>query len=161
MYPGIPWSGEDRDTSLKRSAEQLAWRVEEAARLGIRLGVEPHVGSIIPTPKEARQFLDRVPGLTFTLDYTHFICQGASEEESEALLAFASHFHARGGRLGRLQCSMKDNTIDYGRVLTKMKETGYQGYFELEYVWMDREHLNDVDVLSETIRLRDVANRFR
>jgi hypothetical protein len=56
---------------------------------------------------------------------------------------------------------MKENTIDYGRVLQKMKEVNYQGFFELEYVWIDREHLNDVDVLSETILLRDLANQFR
>lgn len=161
MYPGIPWNGEDPIASLERSAEELAWRVEEAAKLGIRLAVEAHVGSIIPSPKEARQLLDRVPGLTLTLDYTHFICQGASEEESEGLLPFASHFHARGGRPGRLQSSMKENTIDYSRVLKKMKEVDYQGFFELEYVWIDREHLNDVDVLSETILLRDIANQFR
>lgn len=161
MYPGIAWNGEEHNTSLKRSAEELAWRVEEGAKLGIRLAVEPHLGSIIPSVKEARQFLDMVPGLTLTLDYTHFICQGISEEESEQLLPFASHFHARGGRPGRLQSSMKENTIDYCRVLKKMKDVNYQGFFELEYVWIDREHLNDVDVLSETLLLRDIANQYR
>ena len=161
MYPGVAWKGEEHSSSLKRSAEELAWRVEEAAKLGIRLAVEAHVGSIIPSPKEARQLLDRVRGLTLTLDYTHFICQGISEEESEQLLPFASHFHARGGRLGRLQSAMKENTIDYSRVLNKMKDSNYQGFFELEYVWIDREHLNDVDVLSETILLRDIANQYR
>ncbi|MEW5979315.1 MAG: sugar phosphate isomerase/epimerase family protein [Acidobacteriota bacterium] len=161
VYPGTAWEGEDSDTSKKRSADELAWRVEECASLGIRLAVEAHVGSVIPSSTDARRFLDMVPGLTLTLDYTHFVCQGESEEVCEQLLPFASHFHARGGRLGRLQSSMKENTIDYGRVIKTMKKLEYQGFFELEYVWLDREHLNDVDVLSETILLRDIANRFR
>ena len=161
MYPGVRWNHESQDSSTERSAEELSWRVAEAARLGICLAVEPHVGSIIPSIKETRQLIDMVPGLTLTLDYTHFVCQGLSEEESEQLLPFASHFHARGGREGRLQSSMKENVIDYGRVLKKMKEINYPGFFELEYVWIDREHLNDVDVLSETILLRDIANQFR
>jgi sugar phosphate isomerase/epimerase len=62
MYPGIPWDGEEPEVSRKRSADEISWRVEEAAKLGIQLAVEAHVGSIIPSPREARQFVESVPG---------------------------------------------------------------------------------------------------
>ena len=34
-------------------------------------------------------------------------------------------------------------------------DAGYRGYLGIEYVWIDWEHCNEVDNLSETIRLRD------
>jgi sugar phosphate isomerase/epimerase len=80
---------------------------------------------------------------------------GVPDAEIEPLVAYASHFHVRGARDGRLQASFKDNTIDYARVLARMEETGYQGYLGLEYVWIDWEHCNEVDNLSETILFRD------
>lgn len=161
LLPGVHWEGEQRESSLQRSAEELAWRMEEASIAGVILSVEPHLGSIIPTPREANSLLERIPGLTLTLDYTHFIYQGIPESDCEKLLPHASHFHARGGRLGRLQAPKTENTIDYLRVLQRMKEIGYPGYFAIEYVWIDWEHCNEVDNVSETVLLRDLANQIR
>ena len=74
----------------------------------------------------------------------------------EPLIAHASHFHARGARPGRLQASFKENVIDYRRVLDVMRQVGYSGYVGVEYVWIDWEHCNEVDNLSETILMRDL-----
>jgi sugar phosphate isomerase/epimerase len=161
LLPGVAWPGEDRQDSLKRSAEELVWRVEEAAKAGIIVSVEPHLGSIVPSPAETQRLLELTPGLTLTLDYTHFVYQGFSDADCEALLPHARHLHARGGHQGRLQAPMKKNSIDYARVLQAMKEIGYCGYFAIEYVWIDWENCNDVDVLSETVLMRDLANRYR
>ncbi len=35
------------------------------------------------------------PGLTLTLDYTHFTRIGLADTEVEPLVQYASHFHAR------------------------------------------------------------------
>jgi hypothetical protein len=48
--------------------------------------------------------------------------------------------------------------IDYGRILDVMRDTNYSGYVGVEYVWIDWEHCNEVDNLSETILFR---NYFR
>ena len=77
------------------------------------------------------------------------------DQEVEPLIAHASHFHARGARPGRLQASFKENIIDYGRVLDVMRQVGYAGYVGVEYVWIDWEHCNEVDNVSETILMRD------
>jgi len=161
MLPGVCWPGEDGQTSLKRAADELAWRVEEGAKLGVTVSVEAHLGSIVPTPTEARRLLELTPGLTLTLDYTHFVYQGFPDADCEALLPSASHLHARGGHRGRLQAPMKRNAIDYARVLQAMTTVGYGGYFAIEYVWIDWENCNDVDTLSETVLMRDLANRYR
>jgi|ERR1051326_4275553 sugar phosphate isomerase/epimerase len=154
--PGVHFETESKETSLKRSSEELAWRCEQAKKHRIVFGVEAHIGSIVPTPKEAERLVKMTPGLTLTLDYTHFIRVGMRDSAVEPLVQYASHFHARGACKGRLQSSVKANTIDYPRILKVMKKTGYRGYVGVEYVWIDWEHCNEVDNLSETILLRDL-----
>jgi sugar phosphate isomerase/epimerase len=123
--------------------------------VGVVFAVEPHLGSIVPTPEKVLHLLEMTPGLSLTLDYTHFTYQGIKDSVVEPLVAFASHFHARCGAKSRPQVAFKDNEIDYGRVIEAMKKYNYSGYIELEYVWIDWEHCNEVDNLSETIQLRD------
>ena len=50
---------------------------------------------------------------------------------------------------------MRDNTIDFARIVQVMRATGYRGYLGLEYVWTEWEDCNRVDNLSETILFRD------
>lgn len=156
LLPGVQFPQELHEDSLKRSAEELAWRVETAGKAGVILGIEPHLGSVSPTPALAACLLEMCPGLTLTLDYCHFACQGIPDDEVEPLVEHASHFHARGACQGKLQAAMKENVVDYPRVLRKMNASGYKGFIALEYVWIEWMHCNEVDNLSETIILRDL-----
>jgi hypothetical protein len=61
----------------------------------------------------------------------------------------------RGAREGRLQAPFKENVIDYARVMDVMREVNYTGYLGVEYVWIDWEHCNECDNVSETILFRD------
>lgn len=153
--PGVHFGSEKPADSWRRACEELAWRVAQAEQQRIVFSVEAHVGSIAPNPQAALRLVRGVPGLTLTLDYTHFTRSGLPDGAAEPLMAYASHFHARGARRGRLQTSFRQNTIDYARVLHAMQQAGYPGYVGVEYVWVDWEHCNEVDNLSETIQLRD------
>jgi len=154
--PGVTWETDAGDDSFKRAADDLAWRVETAGDMGITFSVEAHLGSLVPTPAEAKRLVEMTPNLTLTLDYGHFTYQGIPDVDIEPLIAVASHFHARCGCKGRLQASLSHNTIDYIRILKEMKRVHYSGFVGLEYVWVDWEHCNEVDNLSETILLRDL-----
>jgi sugar phosphate isomerase/epimerase len=90
-----------------------------------------------------------------TLDYSHFVYQGYADSEIEPLVAHARHFHARGARETRMQCALEDSTIDFERMLAAAAAAGYEGDVGLEYLWIDWEHLNECDTVSETILLRD------
>jgi sugar phosphate isomerase/epimerase len=153
--PGVRFAEEPLAASFGRAADELAWRCEQAAGHHLVFSVEAHLGSIVPRPTQALRLLQRVPGLTLTLDYTHFTRVGIADAKIEPLIEHASHFHARGARKGRLQTSFKDNVIDYRRIVRVMKSTGYRGFLGIEYVWTDWEHCNEVDNLSETILWRD------
>jgi sugar phosphate isomerase/epimerase len=158
--PGVYFEkDEPKETSWKRALDELAWRVEKARAEGIVYGVEAHVGSLAPDPKEALKLVTSVAGLTLTLDYTHFTRIGLPDADVEPLLPHASHFHVRGARAGALQASFKDNTIDYGRVVKLLDAAGYKGYLGIEYVWIDWERCNECDNLSETILFRNFLRK--
>ena len=159
--PGVRFEKEAAADSWARACEELAWRVEQARKARITFAIEAHVGSIVPKPGAALRLAKDVPGLTLTLDYTHFTRCGLPDSSVEPLIAHASHFHCRGACKGRLQASFKQNTIDYARVLRAMKKVNYSGYIGVEYVWIDWEHCNEVDNLSETIQFRDfIRNNY-
>jgi sugar phosphate isomerase/epimerase len=153
--PGVAFERERPAASWQRTCDELAWRLEQARAHALIFSVEAHVGSLAPDPKAARRLVHDVPGLTLTLDYTHFTRSGLPDRDIEPLLEFASHFHARGARRDRLQTAFQDNTIDYARVLRGMRQWNYPGFVGVEYVWIDWEHCNEVDNLSETIQMRD------
>jgi hypothetical protein len=50
---------------------------------------------------------------------------------------------------------VKHNTIDDARVLKVLRDVGYRGDVEVEFVWLDWERCNEVDNITETILLRD------
>lgn len=157
--PGVVFAEEGREASLERSARELAWRVEQSRAAGLVFGVEAHVGSIAPTPEEAGDLVARVPGLTLTLDYTHFTRAGIPDRRVEPLVKHASHVHMRGARRGRLQCNFTQNAIDFPRMLRVMNAAGYRGWIGVEYVWIDWEHCNESDNISETLQLRDFLQK--
>lgn len=157
--PGMYFTAEDKAVSLKRCYEELNWRQEKVNNSALSFGVEVHVGSPFVKPADTVALLEAVPGLTLTLDYTHYILDGYTQEEVDPLLSYASHFHARGARKNRLQVSMTDNAIDYPKIIENMKKWDYNGWIGLEYIWINWERCNEVDTLSETIRLRDIIRK--
>lgn len=154
--PGVAWPGEPQGDSLARAAEELAWRAERAAAAGLRLSVEAHLGSVCPTPELALELLAAAPGVELTLDYTHFTAQGIAQERVDPLIAHARHVHVRGGRRDRVQCALHESEIDHGAIAERLVAAGYDGCLALEYIWAEWEHMNDCDVVSESVRLRDL-----
>jgi sugar phosphate isomerase/epimerase len=154
--PGIPWKGESLETSVSRASDELAWRAAQAAAVGLVFAIEPHLESVVETPEATIALLERTPGLTITLDYTHFTYQGISDSRIEPLIRRASHFHARGAAPERLQMPLKQNVIDYPQIVKTMARDGYRGFVGVEYCYDEWKQCNEVDVLSETILMRDL-----
>jgi sugar phosphate isomerase/epimerase len=155
MLPGVPFAGEDTEVSFDRASRELAWRVAEAHARGIRLSVEPHNESIVEEPADALRLVEATPGLEITLDHTHFVSRGHDELEGDPLIPHTRHFHARCGCDGRLQARMQENTIDFERIVRKLRDEDYDGYLAVEYVWTEWGRCNECDNVSETVLLRD------
>jgi sugar phosphate isomerase/epimerase len=154
--PGVLFPEESETASRERAWSELAWRVERASTYGIVFGVEAHRGSIADTPAKAKALVEAVPGLTLTLDYSHFIRSGFPQNEITPLLAYASHFHARGASPQMMQTPVKESAIDFAQVVRDMKAAGYTGVITMEYVYEDWEDNFRADTVSETILLKNL-----
>ena len=152
--PGIVF--EEFDGSFARCIEELSWRLEVAGQAGLAFAVEGHTGSIIAQPKRAERLVRSVTGLTLTLDLGHFIALGYPQAAANPLIEYASHVHVRCSSQGRLQAPLKTNVIDFNDLVKRLTARNYPGWYTIEYVWLDWEHCNEVDNLSETILLRGV-----
>lgn len=156
LLPGVHFPQEQKEDSLKRAGAELEWRAQAAERAGIRCSIEAHLGSIVPTPEEALQLLELAPALTLTLDPSHFIRQGISDERVLPLVSRTSHVHARCAREGRLQAPLRENSIDFKKYLDSLSRHEYSGWITVEYTWQEWERCNEVDIVSETILLRNL-----
>ena len=152
--PGMAFDSEDQEDSFARAIEELSWRADFCREAGLIFAVEAHFGSIIADPAQARRLLQAVPQLTLTLDLGHFIAQGFSQDTANPLIEYTSHVHARCASPGRLQAPMRANTIDFHDLVRRLNAREYTGWYAIEYVWINWEHCNEVDNVSETILLR-------
>jgi sugar phosphate isomerase/epimerase len=158
--PGVPHDGENSEDDWARACEETNWRIEAANAQKIIYSIEPHLGSILSDPVTTLQFINDCPGLTLTLDYGHFIYQGQSNESIHPLITYSSHFHARAGAKGRLQSRVKENEIDFEKIISKFKEIEYSGFICLEYVYNDWGGCDRTDNVSETILLHGLLNQL-
>lgn len=156
--PGVFHPDISRSEDLTLAAVEAERRVTACADAGLVYAIEPHVGSICPDVASTKAFLDKVSGLTLTLDYGHFVMAGEPSARVHSLLSHASHIHVRGGAVGRLQTSVKENSIDFTGMVSRLAGVRYDGFLALEYVWIDWNGCNCTDNVSETLLLRDALS---
>lgn len=155
LLPGIvfPEMGVERSLDLAAGSFQEFLPIAEEA--GLRLSFEAHIGGLLETPEDVLTFLDEVPGLTVTLDYSHFVAKDIPVERVHPLLARAGHFHFRQTKPGQVQVGAREGVLDPVDIALRLQASGYDGYFTIEYTWQDWENCKNVDTISETILVRD------
>lgn len=157
VVPGVEQEGWSHEKSLAMAAEALNELAAIAAARGVTLLFEAHVTSVLESPQETLRFLQNNPQLKLTLDYSHFVFSGYSQEAIDVLAPYAGHIHLRQATRGVLQARWDVGAIDFTRVVRKLVEVRYNGYLALEYehdAWMGNDQ---VDVMTETIKMRNVV----
>jgi len=157
ISPGVVNAGQTLSSSLDESARTIELLVRAANNRNITLTVEPHIKSNVESPNAALKLLQLCDGLSLTLDYSHMICLGYRQEEIDLLIPFAAHVHLRQARPGRAQERLELGTINFPALIARLREHGYDGYLTLEYCYQDFLNMKNVDVLSETVRMRDLV----
>jgi sugar phosphate isomerase/epimerase len=162
MLPGVDWPDESHEDSLARAADELQARAEEAGNRGLGFSIEAHVGSVCHDPADVLRLCELAPALALTLDYTHFVSQGIAEADIEPLARRARHVQTRGVALDRLQAPLQASTLDFERMVDVLGDAGYDDFITIEYIWVAWKGLNEIDVISETVMLRDrLTAKFR
>jgi sugar phosphate isomerase/epimerase len=150
VLPGIAGPG-----AFGAAVAGLRGLVAVAARHGVTLTVEPHVGGLLASPTETLALLAEVPGLRLTLDYAHFTCMGFTQGQIDVLAPHAAHVHMRQARPGALQAKWGEGTLDFTTMVGRLRDCGYDGYLAVEYVHQGYMNTLFDDVLTETVRMRD------
>ncbi len=160
LLPGVINKGQGRKEALTETAKNLQALLPIAQQAGVTLTIEPHIHSYLESPVLVLELLERLPGLKLTLDYAHFVCLGYRQEEIDALAPHAAHIHLRQARPGVLQAKLDEGTINFPALLASLKDQGYSGYLALEYVHQSYMNTLYDDVLTETVRMRDLVRAF-
>lgn len=160
LLPGMLLPGQSTADMWKyaRDAFQRFNEIGQAAQVGVMF--EPHVGSCFEAPGSALRLAQEVPGVGIGLDYSHFVCQGYTVSDIEPLIPYATHVHMRQAKPGLLQTRLEDGTIHFPLMLAQLRERGFAGYLSVEYVHQNYIGADNVDVLTETVKMRDLIRRF-
>ncbi len=155
--PGAAFPEEESwEASYDRCVTEQQWRADLAKKAGIPYGIEAHIGSVVEMPIQAKRLCEDAPGMGLTLDYSHFVRLGLEDAEGDILIPFANHMHTRAAAKGVLQTCMTDNCIDFTRIVKKLEEQGYTGWYCMEYCWTPNwENCSRNDNISEILLMKE------
>jgi sugar phosphate isomerase/epimerase len=131
--PGTPQRDTDPAQAWSNATGTLREMIRIASDQGVRLNVEPHTGSLIERPEAALRMAGEVPGLTFTLDYAHFVSKGIPQEQAYPLHAHTTHMHARQATGGRGGCAVEEGTINFRDIIRELTAARWDGVIAMEY----------------------------
>jgi hypothetical protein len=66
----------------------------------------------------------------------------------------------RQAKPGLLQTKLEDGTIHFPTMLDRLRQNGFKDYLSVEYVHQNYIGADNVDVLTETVKMRDLIRRF-
>lgn len=161
VLPGVVNPGQSRRDALAQSAESLRQLMPIAEEAGVALTIEPHVHSYLESPALVLDLIEAVPGLKLTLDYAHFTCLGWRQDEIDVLAPHAAHVHLRQSKIGELQTKLDKGTINIAAELGTLRDAGYSGRLSIEYTFQDYMNSLYDDILTETIRMRDLVRSWQ
>lgn len=160
VLPGMLLPGQSAEEMRKCALDAFRQFLEIAQAAQVGLMFESHVGSSFETPANALWLAEQVPGVGIALDYAHFVCQGYTVSDIEPCLAYSTHVHMRQAKPGLMQTKLEDGTIHFPMLLDTLHERGFEGYLSVEYVHQNYIGADNVDVLTETVKMRDLIRRF-
>jgi sugar phosphate isomerase/epimerase len=134
IYPELGASG-----SLDLAALALVDLVSIAGEYNVQLNIEADYESCANTPEAAKELCERVPRLGLTLDYSHFIYQNIPPERVAILHPYTRHIHIRQAASGRIATDVDEGTIDYGKIISQLEKSGYNGLYCIEYLSLNKD----------------------
>jgi inosose dehydratase len=144
--------------------ERLGSLVEYAASRGVMVAIEPHVSTVLDTPRVVKDLVEEIdsPNLRVNFDISHFNVQGMSIEETVPPLAPLSiHTHVKDERgvVPDYQFLIPgEGDFDYVRYLRAMQKAGYDGFITVEVSIMVQRRPN-YDPLAAATQSYEVLSR--
>jgi sugar phosphate isomerase/epimerase len=133
--PGEIKANSSPDHGLAISLDTLPRMLEIAQKAGIGFTIEPHTGSITMTPEAVLNMIGKIPGLTLSLDYSHFIGAGFKSEELLCMHPYAKHIHAKPARNGAPKCLFYDGDDYYEPLIKDLLLRDWDGVIAMECMY--------------------------
>ncbi|GIW79800.1 MAG: hypothetical protein KatS3mg105_1607 [Gemmatales bacterium] len=120
--PASP-SGFGMDAEVRRLKEL----VQMAKGEGVVLSVETRIGTITELPDAAVELCERVPGLSLTLDPSHYLVGPNQGKNYDRVFPYVYHVHLRdsGRGPGQFQVRVGQGEIEYGRIINQLARHQY------------------------------------
>jgi sugar phosphate isomerase/epimerase len=131
--PGTPQEGIGDEEAWANAVETLREMTKITSDNGIRLSTEPHAGSLIHQPPAAMRMADEVPGLTYTVDYAHWVAKGMKQEDAYCLHEHAGHMHARQANPKNGHAHVDIGTIDFKAIIDDLRKRDWDGVIAMEF----------------------------
>ena len=77
---------------------------------------------------------EEVPGLGFTLDYSHYVCAGFAQDEIAKMHKYMRHMHIRQATKGSRQEPIETGTIDFAQVTQLLLDQDFAGNLAMEHI---------------------------
>jgi sugar phosphate isomerase/epimerase len=158
LLPGIVHPGQSHADAIDRCIQACRELLPICLPAGVDIALEPHVMGILESPSDTLRVVEALPELGLALDYAHFVTLGYTQAAIDPLCPFAVHMHLRQAKPGALQTRLEHGTLNFPVLLGTLRQANYDGYLAVEYVHQDYLQTDNVDVISETVKMRDLMS---
>ncbi len=125
----------------KRTVAECREAAGAAAKMGMKLAAEMHSNTLADTGLSARRLVEEVGHEGFGLNYqaSPWMDEENALERLDHALPHVLHLHAQNyaalrGDAERVErVELADGIIEYGPLVARLRETGYEGYMAVEF----------------------------
>lgn len=125
--PLVTLPASDLGTGLDAEVKRLSGLLPLAEKEGILLAVTTQMGTLTENPDYAVQLCERVPGLSLTLDPSHYLAGPHQGQNFDQVLPYVRHVHFRDTGRGpnQFQVRVGQGEIEYGRIISQLVRHQY------------------------------------
>jgi len=136
-------------TPFNVEVKRLQRLVDSGNHGGIHVGLMTLTDTLTESPETVGSFCKTVPGLTVTLDPTHFIYGCPKPKDYDSILNHVSHVRLRDSTKDVYQVQIGQGVVEYGRLVIQLGLTGYK-----RALCVDLGILPNVDPIAELRKMR-------
>lgn len=134
--PLVTVLGSATGTKFATAVERLKAIREIHAARGLTTCMKTHRGLVGELPGDAVRLCEAVPDLGLTLEASHYLVGANQGEPFWQVLPHVRHVTLRDARIipVSLQMTPGYGDVDFGQIISRLHERGYEGKFAIEYV---------------------------
>ncbi|MCM8900081.1 sugar phosphate isomerase/epimerase [Caldicoprobacter algeriensis] len=157
IQPTLKFNDEFLSGKFKDTVETLKEQKEIAYTEGVKIAIEPHIGSGFDTIEKVYNLMREIPDVPITYDPSHFIQKGENLYETEFMLNNTVHVHLRDASKTSIMNLFGQGIIDFDWIVQKLKDKKYKGYISIEY--LPQKDFTEEELFEDIVRIREYLEK--